>query len=87
MLIEIIGWLAGICFAFCGFPQALLSYKQGHSKGVSEPFLWLWMGGEVLMTVYVMNKHGWDLPLLLNYWVNGAFLCMIMKYKYFPRVK
>lgn len=36
MPIDIIGWIAGILFAFCSFPQALLCYKQGQEEIINE---------------------------------------------------
>jgi uncharacterized protein with PQ loop repeat len=85
MIIELIGWTAGILFAFCGLPQAIMCHKQGHAKGVSSVLIWMWLSGEILMTTYVLAKHGLDLPLLVNYAVNTIFVAIIMKYKYFPR--
>lgn len=84
-MIDLIGWLASICFAVCGLPQAIESWKHGHSIGVSSLFLWLWFSGEVLMMLYIPNKHGWDWPLMLNLILNTSFICVIIWYKYFPR--
>ena len=64
--IEIIGWIAGISFAVCSLPQAIECYKQKHAHGISLLFILLWLIGEVLMQVYVILKHGLDLPLLVN---------------------
>lgn len=85
MNLELIGWVAGLLFAFCGLPQAIQCYKQGHAKGVSSLFIWMWTVGEVLMQVYVYSKHGLDLPLLVNYWINTLFCIVIIRYKYFER--
>lgn len=82
---DIIGWIAGLLFAFCGLPQAILSYKQGHSRGISHLMIWMWLIGEVLMMIYVFNKHGLDMPLLVNYWVNTLFVLVIVRYKYWER--
>ena len=80
-MIDTIGWIAGIFFALCGLPQALTSYKLGHARGVSLVFLLLWLTGEILMQYYVIVKHGFDMPLLINYWVNTIFIVIILKYK------
>jgi uncharacterized protein with PQ loop repeat len=84
-MIETIGWIASFLFAFCAAPQAWLCYKKGNADGTSAMLLWMWGLGEILMQVYVILKHGWDMPLLVNYWVNTFFVAIIFKYKYWPR--
>lgn len=84
-MVEVIGWAAGILFAICSIPQAYKSWKDGKTTGVSPLFLWLWLGGEILSQIYVLLKHGWDMPLLVNYWVNTLFIIIIMKYLYYPK--
>ena len=65
-MIEVVGWVAGLLFAFCGLPQAIKSYKDGNSDGISYLFIYMWLVGEVLMQFYVISKHGFDMPLLVN---------------------
>lgn len=84
-MIEAIGWLGGLLFAFCGAPQALKSYRDGNSDGISHLFLWMWFAGEILMQIYVIGQHGFDMPLLVNYWINTLFAGIIAYYKYKPR--
>lgn len=84
MLIEVIGWLGSALFAACGFPQALRSYKDGHSNGLSWGFLLMWFFGEVLTLVYVAQKPD-VLPLLVNYLANLFFLLIIIRYKIWAR--
>lgn len=84
-MIEVLGWVAGLLFAFCGLPQAIKCYKDGHAEGISHLMIWMWCVGEVLMQLYVILQHGWDLPLLVNYWINTFFVIIIIKYKYKPR--
>lgn len=83
--LEILGYIAGFLLAICGAPQAVQSYKQGDSKGVSLQFLWLWMIGELGMTAYTLLKIGFDGPLMLNYTFNIVVISFIMRYYYFPR--
>jgi len=85
VMVEVIGYVGGFLFAFCGLPQAYLCYKDGHAKGVSSGLLWMWLSGEVLVQAYVILKHGFDMPLLINYWVNTVFVSVIIKYKYWER--
>ena len=86
-MIETIGWIGAALFALCGAPQAYLSYKQGHSDGVSHGLLWMWFWGEVLTMIYVFVKHGLDLPLMMNYTINIIFVMVIIKYKYWRRIE
>jgi len=83
-MIEVIGWAGSMLFAFCGAPAAWKCYKDGHTD-MSRLFLWMWLMGEVLMQAYVLMKHGFDMPLLYNYWINTVFALVILKYMYFPR--
>lgn len=87
MSVEVIGWVSSILFAFCGLPQAIMSYKQGHSRGIASLMLWMWFIGEVLAIVYVLGKIGIDKPLLFNYTVNILFLIVVIRYKYKERSK
>lgn len=84
---DAIGWLGAVCFAVCAIPQAVQSYKDGHSNGLSHSFLWLWWGGEVFMTVYAVMKNAELWPVIVNNSFNMLALLVIMRYKYFPRGK
>ena len=84
-MIESLGWIASLLFGFCGAPQAYDSIKNGHSQGVSKAFILMWLTAEVLMQIYVINKHGFDMPLLVNYWLNTLFCGIIGFYAFFPR--
>jgi uncharacterized protein with PQ loop repeat len=84
MIVESLGWIAGIFFAICGIPQAIDCWKKGHAKGLSDGFLACWFLGEVLMTMYVLLKHGFDGPLLFNYAGNLLSLLVILKYRFIP---
>ena len=80
---EIIGWLGSILFAICGFPQAIQSIREGHSKGLGWPFLLMWFFGELLTIIYIWPKSDW--PLLFNYSMNMVFLIVIIRYKIWER--
>ena len=83
--IEVFGYIGAALFAFCGLPQAIKSYRDGHAEGLAHLFLWMWFFGEVLTITYVYAKHGPDLPLIGNYSFNLILVIFIMRYKYFPR--
>jgi uncharacterized protein with PQ loop repeat len=80
-----IGWIASFLFAFCGVPQAWMSFKNGITEGLAPLFVWMWFIGEALMIIYVYIEHGFDGPLMFNYIMNLTFVAIILKYLYFPR--
>lgn len=84
-MIETIGWFGSVCLALCALPQSIKSIKEGHSKGISFGFIWLWLFGEISMLAYVYLKIGLDLPILSESIFNTLFLVIIMKYLYSPR--
>lgn len=84
--IDIIGTVAAIAFAVCGLPQAIKSYREKHSDGMSMSFILLWLLGEVCMITYVVAKVP-DVILLVNYVGNLLFVWIIFYYKLFPNEK
>jgi len=84
-MIDVFGWIGSNLFAFCGLPQCIKVIKDGNSKGISKTFTWMWISGEICMQIYVFGRHGFDFPLLWNYWANTIFVLVILKYTYFPR--
>lgn len=83
-IFSILGWLGSICLALCGVPQAVMSYRERHSHGISWGFLVLWAFGELFALAYVYDKL--DLPLLLNYAVNILIVGVILYFKVRPEV-
>lgn len=84
-MIELIGWLGSICFALCAAPEAYNAWIRGNAGTVSRVFLWIWLTGELLTTIYIPNKHGWDWPIMTNLSLNIFFILVILRYVYFPR--
>lgn len=84
-MIELIGWLGAACFALCGLPQAYVCYKQGHGRGVSNLFMWIWLAGELLTMPYIYFTHGLDPVIFFNLTLNTIFIIIILRYIYFPR--
>ena len=80
---EYIGWIGSILFAICGLPQALQSFKQGHSNGLTWSFLLMWFFGELFTLIYIIPKQDW--PLIFNYTMNMGFLLVILKFKIWKR--
>lgn len=82
--IEIVGWVGSILFAFCGLPQAIHSWKEKNSNGITYCFLLMWSAGEIMTFIYVFQKTD-VAPLLLNYAANMLFLSVIIWFKVFPK--
>lgn len=84
-MIDVLGWVGAMMLAVCAVPQAWLSWRQGHARGVSDGLIWLWMFGEIFTLIYIASKDTADLPLLFNYTANIFFVAVIIKYRYWPR--
>ena len=84
-LFSIIGLIGAICFALSGLPQAIKSWKDGHSKGIAVGTVWLWLIGEAATLVYTNHKYPHDYILLLNYLSNVILVGIIFRYKYWIR--
>ena len=86
-MIELVGWVGATCFSFCGLPQALKTYRTKSAQDFSWGFLWMWMIGEVLTFIYVLAQNielgVYQLPLLINYFLNFSILC----YLFFAKVR
>lgn len=82
------GWVGGVLLAVCGLPQAVASWRQGHSDGVDWAFLLMWFVGEVFLLVHVLDLYGINwlaAPLLLNYAFNLVLVGIILRYKIWER--
>lgn len=81
---EIFGWAGSFLLSTCSIPQAIQSWKQGHSEGLSVWMIWLWGAGMASAFIYVAGKS--DLPLMFNYGFNLVTVwAVIVWFKYFPR--
>lgn len=60
-----------------------MSFKQGHSDGVSNGLLFFWGGGELLTLFYVLSLG--NAPLIMNYVCNMVSMSVIIWYKFRPR--
>lgn len=74
-----IGWIGSLLLAFCGLPQAITAIKTKSGKGISWIFLIMWFIGELFTLIYIWPKS--DMPLIINYSANLAFLLIIIYYK------
>ncbi len=82
-MIQIIGYIGSIAYALSGIPQAILSIKNGHSRGVSRGFAMLSVIGSSLSLIYALPRG--DYVLLLNFGANIIVWGTVLKYSYFER--
>ena len=80
-MVSFLGYLGGLLLALCALPQLFLCYRTKSAKGLSWGLLTMWYLGEVLTLSYIIMKHGFDLPLTLNYVCNILILTVIIHYK------
>ena len=79
----LMGWLGSICLALCGVPQAIQSWQDKHSHGISWGMLLLWAFGECFALTYVFNKL--DMPMVMNYGINIFVVALMLYYKIYPK--
>jgi len=77
--VEILGWLAALCFGLSPLFQVIKCYKEKHATGVSLGLLIMWTLGEIFSILYILPKG--HLPLLANYTINMIFIVIIIYYK------
>lgn len=82
-LMDVVGWVGATLLAFCALPQAVESWSNKSSRGITWGMLGMWGLGEVLTLLYVLPKM--DMPLLFNYLANIVFLSVIIYFKIWPK--
>jgi uncharacterized protein with PQ loop repeat len=82
--IKLIGLIGSLLLCLCGVPQAIKSYKDKNSDGLTFGFVILWLLGEVFMLTYIIIVHSKDISLLINYIFSAFAVSIISYYKFFP---
>lgn len=77
------GWIYSLAFALSALPQARMSWKDGHSRGVADGTLLLWGLGEFAGVVYGFSLMQW--PIIFNCILNTLFVGIIVWYRICPR--
>ena len=85
MLIQLLGYTASTILAVRLFPQTYRCFKKKNAKGFSKNMLYLWLLGEILMIIYILLSVGVNVPLLMYYAVTVILLCVILRYKWWPK--
>lgn len=83
--VQSFGWVYSLAFALSALPQAIKSHKQGHSDGVADGMMFLWILGEVTGLVYGFGL--WQMPIVFNCALNTVFMSIIIYYRLKPRSK
>ena len=83
-MIEALGWTANFIFMISAAPQAYMSWRQGHSRGLSMGMVGLWCTGEFLALIYGVLVE-LPAPVMFNYCINLVFMLIILRYYFLPR--
>lgn len=83
-MLELLGLVAGACFAGCGIPTMFKTIKLGKSIGTPIDIAWLIFIGGITMYTYLYLKFGFDWVLAFNYTIEIISWGVIVKYHYFP---
>jgi uncharacterized protein with PQ loop repeat len=78
-------WIGTIILILRVMPQAFRSWVDGHSNGLSPAMLWLWLLGSSLVLPHLILLE--DFSAGIVYFTNIFFVCIMLKYSYFPRKK
>ena len=81
--VQFFGWIYSLAFALSALPQARKSIRDGHTEGVADGTLVLWMMGEIGGLIYGIGLM--QAPIILNCLVNTIFVGIILRYRLFPR--
>ena len=81
--VQTFGWIYSLAFALSALPQAIKCHKQGHSEGVSEGMMMLWIIGEIAGLIYGFGLG--ELPIIFNCALNTIFVGIIIYYRLWPR--
>lgn len=76
-------WSGQMLLLVCSLPQAVMSYRNGHSKGLSGLMIWLWGSGMFFSFFYFLLSA--QVPAIINYGFNLVVWGVIARYYHFPR--
>jgi len=74
-----LGYISTICLGLCSIPLLFKTIKDGHCKGISSSFLFLWTVGELAGLIYVIPMK--DIPLISNFLFNTIATGILVGYK------
>lgn len=81
--IQTAGWIYSLAFALSGLPQMIKSLEDGHSRGVADGTMILWMTGEIAGLIYGIGLM--QIPIIFNCLLNTVFVGIVVWYRLFPK--
>lgn len=84
-LVQLLGIVGGLCFAYCGVPTAIATLRAKKSVGTPVSVAWMIFLGAITMYSYLLGTYGFDLLLAINYAVEAASWGIVVFYHYFPK--
>ena len=82
-VLDFLGWAGSLLLGVCALPQAIQSFREGKTYGLSPSFIALWGIGEIFLLIYILPQA--IIPLIVNYFFNLACLAVIVYYVVWPR--
>jgi uncharacterized protein with PQ loop repeat len=84
-MLELLGFLGGICFAISSVPITIKTIQMGKSEGIPVSSMYaIWLGA-VLMATYLIVKNGFDAAVFFDYGITISGWTVVLFYYYFPR--
>ena len=84
-IVQLLGSLAGLCFAYCGVPTACSVFKAKETpQGIGKTAVMIALGG-ILMWSYLYIMYGWNWILTVNYTVEVASWLIVVYYWKWPK--
>lgn len=78
-LIDVMGYVATVCFAFLLAPQVVLNQRRRSTDGLSLLLVLLWHAAALLYLPFLMQHHA-PFPLLLQWTVfQGKYGCIMIE--------
>jgi uncharacterized protein with PQ loop repeat len=84
-ILDTLGLIGSIALGICNLPQAILSYKNQSSKGISLYTLIIGFLGCATLFLYFLLKLPNEIFLIFNYLFNMACLSTILYYYFWGK--
>lgn len=82
-IIDICGWIGSISYSLYSVPQAIDTYKNGCTQGLSNYMVLLLFFGGLCSLIYIIPDI--TSPLFYNFSISVIAASTICKYHFFPR--
>lgn len=86
-MIEVLGYFSQFLFVAASASQALRSFRDGHSDGISHGLLWSLAIGFTIMIYYTIFVINTNMVLLLGYIGQVIMWSVVGYFKYLPKKK